>query len=451
MQFNEARFELQVRNAICAAQKVLDGSKDFRLPSEVGHAYRDKYLLAEYSTIAALIGVLDCLTVLGLDNLAQLRQQSGSQAVTIRFSCKETCDFEREQTRDVESDVTTVHINEERIGSYTVTTTVEYWWRYCYSWEISVYLGTNPENAIRLTGHKAETPIKTASKHAPRPAVRMVPPVDLNLVYLIQQLPSSGGLPRILIDRSSPECHTPSRNPQITAARDFFDELHAWAKQVSQYFTSIDNHDQGLPQANAAKLPIFCPLLPVFEPALEQENKQADSETNVLLQDVVVLLQEQQRSTKEQFSILAKQFPAMSTDSSTAQLPSIAEAKVVAICDHIMRTAQLFSDVVDYIERLLYHQLIAALGQEITPKAFGEFMEYHNRSLLRPEYQPTVFAYSVRQAAHDPEGELSIEEDLKPISTIVRQQQARLSMGFNINAGCHLIYSDEEKRKRWIE
>jgi gas vesicle protein len=60
------------------------------------------------------------------------------------------------------------------------------------------------------------------------------------------------------------------------------------------------------------------------------------------------------------------------------------------------------------IERALEDQLIEAIGKRIHSSDFDEYMTYHNSRLLKLEYSPKPFCYSIRRPNHYPEGTLSI-------------------------------------------
>merc|ERR1719197_982479 len=67
---------------------------------------------------------------------------------------------------------------------------------------------------------------------------------------------------------------------------------------------------------------------------------------------------------------------------------------------------------VAYIEDMLRKQLIDAIGKEVTPGDFADFMQFHYRKLFADAYAPVPFCFAVRRSdKHGPEGTLSIEQD----------------------------------------
>ena len=61
---------------------------------------------------------------------------------------------------------------------------------------------------------------------------------------------------------------------------------------------------------------------------------------------------------------------------------------------------------VNYIEDMLYTQLVSAIGKEVTAADFSDYVAFHNRKLFKSEYSPKYFCHPVRMCDHDPEGSL---------------------------------------------
>ena len=111
----------------------------------------DKYLLAEFLTNTCLAAELNCLELLGLDaaKLKQLRAWAADRSVTLRLSLSETCTFNREQSRDIDS-ATKSETNSTLFGKSThkvVTTVTEYFWDFEAAWELTAFRGNAPQSA----------------------------------------------------------------------------------------------------------------------------------------------------------------------------------------------------------------------------------------------------------------------------------------------------------------
>src|SRR5262245_49355364 len=102
---------------------------------------------------SAVQAQIDALVHLNItpDVLSQLKAWTEQkQAVTLRFKAKETCVFDREQTREVESSTGVLHSIIAKITSKVVQKITEYVYVFAYSYEISAYPGSDPEHALQL-------------------------------------------------------------------------------------------------------------------------------------------------------------------------------------------------------------------------------------------------------------------------------------------------------------
>src|SRR4051794_28226235 len=100
---------------------------------------------------------------------------------------------------------------------------------------------------------------------------------------------------------------------------------------------------------------------------------------------------------------------------------------MLVIVMHSMHLAQHYYDGVNYIESMLWKQVVAAIGKEVGATDFTNYMRFHNRKLYKGAYQPHPFCFAVRRPDHYPEGTVSIESNLDdglladPIFTTVRR------------------------------
>ena len=149
--FDEYEFRRRVDTALQQVRTVLDNTRTPVLPEDCPHEYTDKYLLAEFLTNTCLAAELNCLELLGLDaaKLKQLRAWAADRSVTLRLSLSETCTFNREQSRDIDS-ATKSETNSTFFGKSThkvVTTVTEYFWDFEAAWELTAFRGNAPQSA----------------------------------------------------------------------------------------------------------------------------------------------------------------------------------------------------------------------------------------------------------------------------------------------------------------
>lgn len=114
---------------------------------------------------------------------------------------------------------------------------------------------------------------------------------------------------------------------------------------------------------------------------------------------------------------------------------------------------------VNYIEWMLRRQLVAAIGREVTPRDFAQYMEYHNRRVFLERFAPQPFAYAVRRPDHYPEGILSIENNVsdgtpdEPIRTFVSRDVigAAHPMHFALSASARVAFTGEALVHGWVD
>jgi hypothetical protein len=108
--FDETRFQQKVDNALHRVRTILATTREPTYPSDVFHKYEDKYFLAEFLTNTALASQVNCLELLGVDGekLKTMKEWATARSVTLRLSCEETCVFDRQEERKVESPTTVV-------------------------------------------------------------------------------------------------------------------------------------------------------------------------------------------------------------------------------------------------------------------------------------------------------------------------------------------------------
>ncbi len=103
----------------------------------------------------------------------------------------------------------------------------------------------------------------------------------------------------------------------------------------------------------------------------------------------------------------------------------------------------------DYIEDMLYRQLVSAIGKVVGPVDFQQYVRYHQRKLYRAQYVPRPFCYAVRRAGYYPEGTLAIEAQMEdgaladPIYTVVASAQAARPMYFALDAATRVAFTGE--------
>ncbi len=442
--YNEAEFLAKVDAALQRVRMLLDTARNSpQVPTEVPHAYDDKYRLAEFLTRASAAALLQGLHNLGLaaDDLPRLRDWATTRTVTLRLRASEECTYLREETRKVES--AHQHVTEVASGARKttitdkiVTTVVEHFWSFSFKWELVAFQGASDEQAVVLLSRSGLYELMTSAKTTPRPRSVVRPAIDVDIAWLLRQVGADGRV-GFSIDRTSADCHTPRRNQDIERALQLFDAVSNWCVRVAGYFGEElfpvqVNH--GLDLSALSDEEIFVPTVPLFE------EHAAASDGGVL--PVAYLnhfLAEQQRSLAAKCAQLGKVFPR------DLAIITVVEASLVVTLMHAARVCQHHADGVTFIEEMLRKQLIAAIGKELTPVDFTRYMEFHSRKLFREAFRPQPFSHAVRRPEHDPEGVLSIEAQAgsamaDPVPTLMAWTPAARPMSFALDASTRVSF-----------
>ncbi len=449
--YEEAEFARKMEAALARVRTVLDRTRDPRSPADVSHSYGDKFLLAEFLGRATVASLLLCLEDLGLDHdgLAKLLGWAATRSVTLRLRSREECTFLREVVRKVEGPEE--HVTEVRgfLGAKTtrsekiVTTITEYLWSFEARHELVAFQGADPSEALVLASRAGRIEIKTATNVTPRPRSVVRPNIDLNLTWLLRQIDDAGRA-AFAIDRADAACHTPRRNPQVDEALRAVAEFDAWCAAVAVHFrlavfpAHVD-HGLDLAAINAAE--VFVPVVPLFDQGAGGEL--------LPVGHLGAFLDEERRSLAEKRASIDAAFPHDGT------IITAHEARLLVTVLHAQEVCRHFAAGVDFIESMLRDQLVAAIGKEVTPAEFAEYMAFHHRKLFKPEYRPQPFSYAVRRPDHDPEGIISIEARTgrampDPIPTIVTKREATRPMSFALDASTRVSFLGERYLHAWV-
>ncbi len=136
------------------------------------------------------------------------------RAVTLCFRSEERCVFNRETKREVES---AGYVRDYGVGTITdkvVTTITEFFWDFSVSWTLLVYVGNEPTDQIVLQKRDGAYEIMTTSKNAPRPEVRVLDPVEVNLTWLLKHINADNQWD-FRINRDAKSCRTPRNNEEV--------------------------------------------------------------------------------------------------------------------------------------------------------------------------------------------------------------------------------------------
>eukprot|EP01062_Namystynia_karyoxenos_P072275 TRINITY_DN682_c0_g1_i8.p1 TRINITY_DN682_c0_g1~~TRINITY_DN682_c0_g1_i8.p1 ORF type:complete len:953 (+),score=398.62 TRINITY_DN682_c0_g1_i8:116-2860(+) len=453
--YDEGNFRRQLDAALEQVKKVLDASRNPRHPSAVSHEYDDKYYLAEVATRTAAAAQLNALASFDPAwerHLQHMQEWAKTRVVTLAFSSVTKCKFVRTTTRKVDSAVE--HVTQSTVfgttKSKTVTTVIEHFWGLDIDWTLIAYPGNDPQaESLTLISAKGKHEIKTTGPEpvAPKPEQHAHKPMEVNVSWLLKH-----SIQDFAIGRAEKTCHTPRRNPDIESALQFFQRYSMWAEGVRNWLHSScfgeqagHAYDLGCVSSDG----VFAPVLPVF--AFDDSSGAAAAaaagsgavSVRTSPGDCDRFLEEQRRTLATRREAIARVLPA----AESGELITVVGAGLSIALQHAALLAQHHAWAVQSIEDMLCKQLIAAIGKELGPADFAEYMDFHNRRLFRPEYRPRGFCYAVRRPDHYPEGTVSLESaesagsgDATPLRTFVVHRRASEPMKFPLSAASELSF-----------
>ena len=259
---------------------------------------------------------------------------------------------------------------------------------------------------------------------------------------------------KFAINRDSISCKTPRRNEDIQHALNFYKQVYTWSNKIlsllsvelpnklypyvvvgsSSDTTTKDDDDTSsssyqrryFEDIDTSRL--FIPFLPVI---LEEKNNSnsttttsSSRNTSILssMTDIHTLINHQKRTIDTEIESLKKK----NNKTTKNEVYTFQEFKLLLLTKHLKELSTQYMDSIEYVEQLLRNQLVQAIGTEIVPEQFEQFMKYHNKRYFDIQYAPKPFSYAIRRPNHYPDGIISIEryneETMKsePIETLVR-------------------------------
>lgn len=505
--FHASQFQAHVQKALESVERILDVERHPRLAEDVDHQYDDKYALAEFLTNTTIAAEMNIFERMGLSEgkLSHLYNvvKADKRTVTICFQAEDSCTFQKEQVVDVVSHnaeyatETTKKSSGMFGGSSTQSKSVqhkvikkvhEFHWKVSASYRIFFYAGNDPDkDAVDLLSRTSSTTIvTTGSKKQPFPPRTIHDAITANFTWLLQNIKESEKqrVCAFKIDRSKDSCRTPRRNDDVEASIAFFQSLSEWFTRVRQHFINriegqlLGAHRPANPAVQTATVPslstisqseLFCPVVPLLEPSQEsagtatrQELPKSllvlpspsgdESRPLLSLGDIDKLLNEQCRTLDETMASLTAIFPSHQL----MKLVTVAEASLVCFSGASNDLYKHYQQSIEYIEKMLHKQMIAAIGKEVGPKEFHQFMQFHCGKLLSPNFAPRPFSHAIRRPNHYPDGILSIEandgDKAEPINTHVRHLSGEEApaVSIPINAATNIEMTGDRFLHGWI-
>jgi hypothetical protein len=435
--FSSAKFESALAEALEQIQKVLENNRNPAVASEVPHTYPDKFELANYLINSSFACLLTSLESIGATPqiLTKLKELSRRNTITLRFTSEERCSFLRTDKKKIKGPETTTEIGvgvlKTKVSDRTTTKITEHIWKFEVKYSLVAYKRNDFNEAIPILSQTIAGEIKNLDKeNPPKPPVTTRNPIDVSLSWLFECL-NDDVQANVSIDRTKSTCHTPRRNSEAEKTLTFYQDISRWGSAVVSYFDSyVFPNTENIVWPTKEQPKLFVPIVPIFEgnTQLREENSGA----MISRPDVGRLLEAHKRGIDDAFSRLEKLYVDVN------QLINPHVGRLVTIAKHLTKISEFVSLGIEFLEKMLRDQLIAAIGKELTPVDFTNYMAFHNRKLFKASFEPKQFCYAVRRPNHYPEGIIAIEENLPsgpvPIITTVNCYRSETPMKFSINA-----------------
>lgn len=384
----ETAFRKKVDAALERTRALLEDSIRPVRPDSVTHAYDDKFQVANSVNSLAL----ESIWAIVKKEIVLDAQDKTLLNACLLFESSETCQFVSEEQRQQKGGKTTItsEVSGRLCGTKKETTSIEkvdtiteYVWTHTFAYKLSLVERTNRTIIKELRANTCSLTLRSVSKEQPPKHNKINQPIVLDLKIL--ELVTT-------IDREDPACKTPRRNPQVEACKEAFNRLATTAHAIDRLLPWDHKYKQRTAFADRVFSPPTCvglseSELKPFSPFHREQ-----------------LVAEMCRTFDEQAVIAAKSVPEKSI------LGPDETRFGLALC--LLQTlSNDYTSAVGYLEDMLFSQLSEAIGKNISADAFAEYMIFHDRLLLAPEFRPTQFAYSIRRTADSfPDGELRLED-----------------------------------------
>ena len=163
----KAEIDAALQRALVEMRKVLDATRNPKIPADVEHTYDDKYAVVNQATQAALVAQLNILCDgfgLSAGKLAQLQKLAAEnhKTVILRFDQSSSCEYADTVEHEVEGPAI---VSKGLFGKTThknITRVIHHVWKYEVEWAISAYVGAfADEQVVELKRRRGHVYVKT--------------------------------------------------------------------------------------------------------------------------------------------------------------------------------------------------------------------------------------------------------------------------------------------------
>ncbi|KAL7569633.1 hypothetical protein ACA910_008291 [Epithemia clementina (nom. ined.)] len=418
--YHDVVFDKKVEQTLENLRLILNETRSIQKATDQDHTYEDKYSLVEFVTMNTWHSLADAFHAIGLLNFTDLHQKNANASdLFLHSKAKTDCDMIAEEEVEVRDNKVKYEVN----GKYSETFTrshfvTQYTWKVTESYEIYLCFGScknknNVEGKQDLARSRTmSSTVVTTSKSKPTQCPKIFTLDPINISWLLKRF-SPGGF-KFKINRNVESCKTPRRNDDVEAVLKHHDSLIDWLTHMEKYFHSIYIPPQY--EGSTLKNEIlqrevdWLSVVPLFE------------NSTVLTPDRLELLHKnEQNSLKSMLENAVELFP----DSASGAMVSSVEASLLIVLKHMKLVLWMHRQSTELVEKMLREQLVQAIGKEIGPQDFLQYMNFHSKNFFTHEFSPQPFSVAVRHGNSTPVGSFSVEQQTndgyEPIQVLSRR------------------------------
>ena len=408
MGYDADSFNATIKDTLNKVAKVLENERNPQiLKGETRHTYEDKFETVNYLTNAMTMSIFTVFELLGLTE-EKFKQIYGwyhkeKSAVVLKVRGERRCKFIEKKEYEVESPTVQTNVGKIlEVKSKYVEKKTDYYWQVDVLYEFFLLKGNDKSISIPLTTIENVISVRTAVDKMPEKEKKIFSPPECNINWLMEHVAiNQAGIFRIR--REKEVCRTPRRNDDVEAAFEFLKDFENWIQAfLTEFQTRVFpiRKDSGIfyPSFSDAIRATFIPIYPLFGYSIQDKRK---LQLLNAPEDFGRFLQEMKRSITHSISFYGQNY-------SYSPSLRVSDWQLLFLLSVMIEIKSSYMLSVNYIEYLLYSQLIQSIGSEIDEEDFHEYLKFHQKNLFNSKYKMKPFSYLIRRGDYHPEGKVNL-------------------------------------------
>ena len=333
MELNKLQFNQQIKNSQLIIKQILNINKKNYYSEEISLKFPNKYEIINYLINLWIASSINLLLKIGLKKeiLKEIKEKKDKKRIILRFESIEKCFFLQEIERIYDTNNQLVINYKKDYFTFSKYKTVkEYEWKYQLNYEINLQIDRNHQqqqqqqeeeeedlemnydsdqmeleeeeeqqqqeqsqqrgeevsDKIILNSLSCQHIVSIITNTTFRPEVKILPPIDLDLTWLLQHISFDDFSPIFSINKNHRKCFTPCRNLEVKQALKSLQEINKWIQEILIYFKSeifplqIHYPLTNIPLPNISLINsngIFNPIISIY---IQEEEEEEEFEEN---------------------------------------------------------------------------------------------------------------------------------------------------------------------------